>query len=506
MTHLNRWLQLALVSLPLALIGAGPDVNFPFGVASGEVTQSSAVLWTAADQETAVKVEVFDNANLLPPKAFAATVISEASQDFTAKVTATGLDPDTTYYYQWRRGNKVSDVGTFRTAPLPGSAADLSFTFSGDSDGSLVAGVPFFNDFETLDAARAENGDFFLYLGDQIYSDSFVRGLNAMGPAITLDEYRDTWRVARGFDALTDLLKSTSIYSIWDDHEVVNDYDGQTVDPVRYATGRQAYFEYLPTVDAGLPVDPVCAGDPLFKVFQWGSEVDIIILDERSCRSADVEAVCLGDLAPTLPLPLRLLAGLPPAPPAGCLAALADPTRTYLGPVQKQLFKDALLNSTAQIKIVVNEIPIQQLFVLPYDRWEGYGAEREEILNFIRDNAIQNVMFLATDIHANVINEVFIDAFLDPAPIAKEFVTGPIARTTFAQNVIAVVGPAGLAQLQAIFAGVLGVNCQALDSVGYGLVEVDAVAGTATVTMKDDTGTVLKDDLFLTDCVDVVGP
>ena len=31
MTHLNRWLQLALVSLPLALIGAGPDVIFPFG-------------------------------------------------------------------------------------------------------------------------------------------------------------------------------------------------------------------------------------------------------------------------------------------------------------------------------------------------------------------------------------------------------------------------------------------------------------------------------------------
>ena len=47
----------------------------------------------------------------------------------------------------------------------------------------------------------------------------------------------------------------------------------------RYAAGRKAYFEYLPTMEVGLPVDPTCAGDPLFKVFQWGSLVDVIIPD-----------------------------------------------------------------------------------------------------------------------------------------------------------------------------------------------------------------------------------
>ena len=81
---------------------------------------------------------------------------------------------------------------------------------------------------------------------------------------------------------------------------------------------------------------------------------------------------------------------------------------------------------------MINELPIQQFFALPYDRWEGYGAERNEILNFIRDNAIDNVIFLATDIHANLINDVFIDAFTDPQSIANEFVTGPIATSTFA--------------------------------------------------------------------------
>jgi alkaline phosphatase D len=415
-----------------------PNCPNPFlfqqGVASGDVTETSAVLWTRTSQEAVLRLEVSTNPTVKPPHAFATTAFALSEQDFTVKATATGLDPDTPYFYHWRMGNMTSEVGEFQTAPVAASAASARFAFSGDSDGTLLDGVPFFNDFETLDAARAEGLDFFVYLGDQIYSDSFVRGLAGMGPAVTLDEYRETWKVNRGIAALRNLLKATSIFSIWDDHEVVNDYDGQTVDPARYANGRQAYFEYLPNTETGFPSDPTCAGDPLFQVFHWGSEIDLIIPDERSCRSADVEAACLGDLAPTLPAPLRILAGLPPMPPPGCLAALADPTRTFLGPVQKQLFKSALLTSTAKFKFVVNELPIQQFYALPYDRWEGYAAERTEILNFIRTHAIENVIFLSTDIHANLINDVFIDAFSDSQPIATEFVTGPVARSTFASS------------------------------------------------------------------------
>jgi phosphodiesterase/alkaline phosphatase D-like protein len=479
---------------------------FDEGVASGDVTDESAVLWTRTDRNAVLRLEVSTNAEFSPPHAFATTVVAFGGTDFTTKTTVTGLASDTHYFYRWRQGNNLSPVGEFTTAPPANGAASARFAFTGDSDGTLLNGAPFFNDFEVLDAARAEGLDFFVYLGDQIYSDSFVRGLDGRGPAMTLDEYRETWRVNRGYPALRDLLASTSTYTIWDDHEVVNDYDGQTVDPVRYANGRQAYFEYLPNNETGFPVDPSCAGDPIFQVFHWGSEIDLIIPDERSCRSADVEAACLGDLAPTLPSGLRIVAGLPPAPPPGCLAAINDPSRTFLGPVQKQAVKDALLNSTATFKFVVNELPIQQLYALPYDRWEGYAAERSEILNFIRDNAIENVIFLATDIHANLINDVFIDAFTDPAPIATEFVAGPVARTTFADNVLAVVGPAGLAQVQLIFSAILGVECQALDAQSYAVVDVDANAGTATITHKDEQGNALADDLTAQPCALTIGP
>ena len=509
MTKSPRWMMALLLCTALAAMAPtcpNNPVLFEQGVASGDVTDASAVLWTRANHAAVLKLEVSSNPSFALPHAFAQAAFALPGQDFTVKVTATGLDPDTPYFYRWRFGNTVSETGEFRTAPIATTVASARFAFTGDSDGTLLGGVPFFNNFEALDAARAEGLDFFVYLGDQIYSDSFVRGLAGMGPAVTLDEYRDTWKVNRGFAALRDLLKATSVFTIWDDHEVVNDYDGQTVDPARYAAGRQAYFEYLPNTETGFPSDASCAGDPLFQVFHWGSEIDLITIDERSCRSADVEAACAGDLAPTLAPAIRVLAGLPASPPPGCLSAIFDPARTFLGPVQKQLFKDTLLASTAKFKFVINELPIQQFFALPYDRWEGYGAERNEILNFIRDNDIGNVIFLATDIHANLANDVFIDIFSDPQPIANEFVTGPIARSTFADNVVAVVGPEGLAQVQFIFASILGVECQALDTSSYAVVDVDANAGTATVTYKDDSGNVLVDDLSTLPCVHTIGP
>jgi alkaline phosphatase D len=315
-----------------------------------------------------------------------------------------------------------------------------------------------------------------------------------------LVEYRKVWRDNRTIQALPDLLAATSTYAIWDDHEVRNDFAGQTVDPTLYANGRQAMLEYMPIWDAGLPDDPTCAGPPFFRVYSWGDTADIIILDQRSCRDSDVLQACylipgeLPDPAPTLPPQLRVQFGLLPNPPMGCLDAINDPDRTFLGPVQKQLFKNALLSSTARYKIVVNEVPIQQIFFLPYDRWEGYAAERQEILNFLRDNAVENVIFVAADTHANLINQVFVDAFVDPRPLAWEFVTGPIATTTLEEAIRDLLGQGGLDAAHDMLNAV-GMECRHLDAYSYGLVEVDVGSGEITVSLKDETGAILLDQI-----------
>jgi phosphodiesterase/alkaline phosphatase D-like protein len=182
--------------------------------------------------------------------------------------------------------------------------------------------------------------------------------------------------------------------------------------------------------------------------------------------------------------------------------------------VQKQAFKDALLNSTAKFKFVINGEPIQQFWADPYDRWEGYAAERNEVLNFIRDpdnnpatnDGIKNVVFLTTDSHATFVNEVFKDRFTAPATIAQEIVTGPIAVSTFQQEVETAFGPALVAKLQAALS-LAGVDCRNLNQNSYGVVQVDPFLGTAIITSKDQNGAPVMNQVAPTvPCTKTLGP
>lgn len=488
--------------------GTLSPVTFTHGIASGDVTPSSAILWTRVDRRARLTVEVSPDPSF-QEIALRRSVLASAKNDFTAKVRAGPLESEQSYFYRWRHGPSLGEVGTFKTAPPPWVSADLRFAYSGDSDGTKVNGMPFFNGFEALGFARDESLDFFVYLGDTVYPDSPLRPT----PAETLHEYRDTYKVNREIAALSSLLKATSVYAIWDDHEVQNDYDGQTVDPGLYAMGREAFLEYMPLRKRRLLHDPHCAGHPLFRVFRWGKDADVIILDERSCRSADAEVACrfdpsdsgTFDPAPTLPSMLRVQFALPPSPPSGCLDAIFDPTRTMLGRRQKAALKKVLLHSQAKFKFILNEVPIQQFYAQPYDRWEGYGAERNEILRFILEHHLKNVIFLTTDTHANLINQVFIDQFTDPTPIAEEFVTGPVATRTLQEDILNASGPAGLEGFHALL-NLTGVDCRHLNAFSYALVEVDASAGTTTVALKDDAGVLSDQQNPAIACIKTIGP
>jgi len=227
------------------------QVTFPDGVASGDVTQTRAIVWTRVAGLTSpqqIKVEGWTNSSLSGPKAFKGKFKPTAARDWTVKVDVTGLKPGTQYWYQFKKDNDLAPVGTFKTPAAANSASNVEFTYSGDSDAFKVGGVNPFNDWETLSAAQGEDGDFFVYLGDTIYSDSSNR---PGGPATTLNDYRDAYKLQRTYSNLTNLLKSTSTYALMDDHEIQNDYDGQTVDPARYAAAARRSSRTTPSVRPG---------------------------------------------------------------------------------------------------------------------------------------------------------------------------------------------------------------------------------------------------------------
>jgi len=513
-TYVVTLLMTVVIMGPLSIVAAHadtPQIQFIHGVASGDVTSESAVLWAQTDKDSLLNVQVSKHPNFIKLD-FKDSVHATSDSDFTAKSLAEGLKPNTLYYYRFTVGSTISEIGTFKTSPLEDKKASVHFTWSGDTDVSKINGNRYFGDWLSLNAVRSENPDFFIYLGDTIYSDKRATGL--IPDALTLGEFRQIYKDSRDVPALHDLLKSTSVYPVWDDHEVRNDWAGQTVDPAFFQIGKTSFNEYMPIGQLHSTSDPDCAGPTQFKVKHWGKDVDLIILDTRTCRSANVQSQCQvgnqADLVPTLPTSIRALLPIPPQPPAGCLAAINDPDRTMLGAEQKSLFKDALLNSKAKFKFVVTSVSIQQTFVLPYDSWEGYAAERSEILNFIRDNEIKNVIFLTADLHLNLMNDVYIDLFTDPKPISYEVVTGPIGAETDQARILRTSGPLGPSFVELrkhLFDDAGGAECHNIDSYSYGSASFSRFSGTVTITLKDQNGNTIHDELNPSkECTKSFGP
>jgi phosphodiesterase/alkaline phosphatase D-like protein len=88
-------------------INAISDIQFTHGVASGDVTSDSAVLWTRINQDGVVKVEVSENPDF-KKTVFTKAVHAKVDDDFTVKVIAKGLEKDHKYYYRWIHDDAIS--------------------------------------------------------------------------------------------------------------------------------------------------------------------------------------------------------------------------------------------------------------------------------------------------------------------------------------------------------------------------------------------------------------
>jgi len=483
----------------LAAAAALAGNPFSLGVAAGEVTPTGAFLWGHATAG-AVRLEVArDNRfrRIVTRRAASA----ERARDGTIHVRVAHLLPGRVYFYRFVRGRSSSAVGRFATAPQPARAVTVRFAVSGDADATPAPGTsrPFYNHFEVYGRMAAEHNSFNVNLGDTIYSDSEVPGTQV---ALTVAAKRAKYRLNLSLPALQRVRGATGIYSHWDDHEFVNDFSVPEFGETLYKAGVQAFTDYAPVTYS--------AANGLYRSFRWGRNLELFFLDERSFRSAKASAggTCDNggspDLAPTAPQYVRnafaaLIPSLAKPPPAACLARIRDPSRTLLGDAQFTRFTQAVARSNATFKVILNEVPIQQFYALPYDRWEGYAAERDKLLRFLHDN-VKNVIFLTTDTHANFINDARFQTLEPGGPMDSgitEVITGPAATMTFAQEIDSVTGTlgAGITVSQLFFKrpppfGV-GMRCVAPNTYSYA--EVSVAATTLTVTPKDSAGHVVTE-------------
>jgi 3-phytase/alkaline phosphatase D len=415
-----------------------PQPNSLLAVASGDTNQTSTVLWAQSTFTGNIRFEYSTSPTF--EYIFGYNSVNVTDPNIPVKVGFGSLTPGQTYYYRITDAAGAVATGQFRTANALGVQAGLRFGVTGDWQQEPP--------FPSLSNADNRDLAFFLKLGDTIYADDETPALPGVTQARTLSEFRikqaENVSDRFGLNTLKDLYASTSIFATIDDHEVVDNFAGGAApgqspdapdigsspdplftDAVRYVNDTRAYEEALQAFQEYHPIndrfygetgDARTAGErQLYRYTTYGSDAAMIVLDTRSFRDAQ-------------------LAPADPSNPAAFLTQAFDPNRTLLGKAQLNDLKQDLLaadQNGVTWKFVAVPEPIQNFGIVnAEDRFEGYAAERTELLKFIDDNDINNVIFLSGDFHGTLVNNLTYQLAPDQPQIAInafEVVTGPAA-------------------------------------------------------------------------------
>jgi alkaline phosphatase D len=433
------------------------DTNFEIshGIASGDVTDKSAIIWSRVNNQPAqMNIEYDTNANFTNP--LSKTAQANSTTDFTAHAKLDGLKPDTQYYYRvWFTGSDINnnntnsnnnlsatssiaeqvEVGTFRTAPsfnmTTNSSSPISFIWSGDLGGQSYCRNADEGGYSIFKSMQSLNPNFFIANGDMIYADG---ACPAQGPIFfnntsnqnitwtnipgnfksladplvdwnNITEVRsiflDHWKYNRNDTYFKEFLRNVSMYSQWDDHEIINDFGSKwpywnlfSVNREGYPNiakeGRNAFLYYSPLdIDNNDDNNNDTANDhdkPIYRSFNWGKDLDLFLIDARSYRSQNH------------------------------LADTPDGNKTMLGDEQLEWLKQELSNSNATWKVISSDVPISiptgsNASILGRDGWAngnetnnysyytGFERELTNLFRFIDEQDIKNIVFITTDVH-----------------------------------------------------------------------------------------------------------
>jgi alkaline phosphatase D len=377
-------------------------------VTVGEVTDTAAVVWVrgVAWGEVTVLYEPVPRPTDPPsagPVGARGEIRVAPSQHLTGKLPLQPLEPATRYRYTVRQ-NAAEIEGEFVTAPAPTAALPVRFTWSGDlgSHGHCRKpgdGYPIFRALARVPA------DFFLFVGDTIYADHVCgEGERVRGYDFVARRLPDFWakhRYNREDPAVQAYFRRASVYAIWDDHEVRNNFAGPS-EPLM-EPGRRAFLDYFPIRP------PREEPGRLYRKFRWGALLEVFILDTRQYRS-------------------------PNTAPDG-------PGKTMLGAAQRRWLIDAVSGSSAVWKVVVSGVPLSvptggraahdswsnaTAQGVPQEHGTGFAVERDGILRALRQRGVRNLVFLSTDVHHAELIRLH--------PTAEwsfhEFIAGPLSAST----------------------------------------------------------------------------
>ncbi|WP_427173830.1 alkaline phosphatase D family protein [Arthrobacter sp. 92] len=436
-------------------------LTLPSGIATGDVTADSGVLWSRASGPGRLVASLLavddDGSPLRSGRAFQRVLrgsVATESTDFTSRINAEHLPAGTrfalTMHFEDADGNAGETAqGSFSTAPGTGLLSSgreprkQSFVWTGDTAGQGWGINEEIGGMRGYGAMHATRPDFFIHSGDTIYADGPItaqvtepdgqiwRNLvteEVSKVAETLNEFRGRHRYNMMDKNIRALYAEVPVIAQWDDHETHNNwYPGQILTDARYterrvdilaARGRQAWQEYQPISDLGTRIGDGSTGfEParIYRKISRGPQLDIFCLDMRSFKDPNT-----------------------------------DGKETHLTHILGQEQADWLIKEVSQSKatwkviandlplgLVVPDGPVNEESLSNRDDGAPLGKELElaGVLSAFKRNRVKNVVWLTADVHYCAAHHYSPEraAFQDFDPF-WEFVAGPINAGSFGPN------------------------------------------------------------------------
>lgn len=380
---------------------------FASGVASGDPTTSSVVLWTRARPAGGTDVELeWSIGPVGDDHRRSGTVAATSERDHTVHVEVHGLDPGTEYEYAFRSGD--AEVAG-RTRTLPERSDRLRMVVACCSRWGWPG-------FDRFDAIVAEQPDVMLHLGDSIYEVGELppdrTWTDPPWDCVSLDDYRRRYSQHRSHPALRRLHASVPMLAMWDDHEVA-DNSPDPDDRARRSAGQRAWAEWLPVRPADRPA-------PLDRSVRIDGLLDLALLDAR-------------------------FAGRTPADTDGPTTGRAR--GRIVGDDQWRRLDDLAAESWAPWFVIANQVQVGPMILAarptlawpPWkplvnpDQWDGYPEDRERLYAVLR-RAAGRAVVLSGDLHSGW-SRTLIERGAHGQQVGHEFTAPSISGHTYARAV-----------------------------------------------------------------------
>ncbi|MDE0881763.1 MAG: alkaline phosphatase D family protein [Myxococcota bacterium] len=348
------------------------EALFPLPPQAGAMRSDSVLLWGYALGLESIELKVWRGGD---EQRF---LVLEREIELTegyAKVDLQGLSAGLWYDYAWFAAaddgvTRRSTAGRFRTAFAAGCAEPIKVVATACTHRRYAP-------FHSLELMAEEQPDLFLQLGDMSYNDG----------ARSQADYRQRWHEALSDPGYRALLPACGMYATWDDHEIVDSGTYYQTGETRRRIATEAWFETIAV--------PRLGGDRFWDSYTWGDTAEFFVLDCRSERQP---------------------------------ATRRDADAIYLSRAQMDWLKQALKASQSVWKVIANSVPMTNwppAMIVEGDRWEGYQAQRQELLDFIASEGIEGVLVVGGDFHCGGVSRLEPEG---PSSVIFEVLVGPGAN------------------------------------------------------------------------------